>query len=422
MWARWEALAETGSGQESTSVLAFQRIMYTSQVSPKTARSTALCFFSILEGLAYCTEYLEYVSLRVSSSCWAPGLSWIPGYILIFHPGSDTMKQCKTCIISLKAHCNSQFVAWHKDFVLHALNMTWEDKGSQMYMDLSVLLTQSSSWNELFWEFFGGKKLVQSGALGEITPHYKGEQWIFSLGWILSLQDKTFPVVLYCIQAEVLPLSLELSWQEVGCTEEDNRIAKGCPCNKRKNWRGQGRADNDTRVFLFHRLHKFLLAPELCRCGRWKGGFTNSVIPLASRFGVTCTFPSCDFAQRRYPVVYLSVTFCFLPIFPLLTEEIKSYSWLIICHWWMSFDWHPYSRGKKGLCYAEYMVCNLLFLPWHFSSAFLLWKRNPIATAWFFSCFSDVIFLRIPSYESVNKVCSWWHFASSVTALYALMN
>lgn len=88
--------------------------------------STALCFFRILEGLAYCTEYLEYAPLRVSPSCWALGLglSWIPGNILIFFPGSDTMKQCKSCIISLTAHCNSQFVTWHKEFVLHALKMT----------------------------------------------------------------------------------------------------------------------------------------------------------------------------------------------------------------------------------------------------------------------------------------------------------
>lgn len=170
------------------------------------------------------------------------------------------MKQCKRCIISLTAHCNSQFVAWHKEFVLHALNMTWEDIGSQIYMDLSVLLTQSSSWNELFWEFFWGNKLIQSGALGEVTPHYQGEQSIFSPGWILSLQDKTFPVVLCCIQAEVL--SLSLSWQEGGCTEEDNKTAKGCPHNKEKDWRGQGRVDNDTRVLLFHWLPQISFLPQ----------------------------------------------------------------------------------------------------------------------------------------------------------------
>lgn len=103
-----------------------QGITNTCQVSPKTVGSTALCFFRILEGLAYCTEYLEYAPLRVSPSCWALGLglSWIPGNILIFFPGSDTMKQCKSCIISLTAHCNSQFVTWHKEFVLHALKMT----------------------------------------------------------------------------------------------------------------------------------------------------------------------------------------------------------------------------------------------------------------------------------------------------------
>lgn len=140
-----------------------------------------------------------------------------------------------------------------------------------------------------------------------------------------------------------------------------------------------------------------------------------------SYFGNTSTFPSCDFAQRRYPVGYLSVTFSFLPIFPLLTEEIVIQS---TYHTSLANELSLVSllQGKKGLCYAEYMVCNLLFLPWHFSSASLLWKRNPIATAWFFSCFSDVIFLRIASYESVNKVCSWWHFASSVTTLYALIN
>lgn len=32
-------------------------------------------------------------------------------------------------------------------------------------------------------------------------------------------------------------MSLELSWQEVGCTEEENRIAKGCPRNKEKDLR-----------------------------------------------------------------------------------------------------------------------------------------------------------------------------------------
>lgn len=66
-----------------------------------------------------------------------------------------------------------------------------------------------------------------------------------------------------------------------------------------------------------------------------------------SYFGNTSTFPSCDFAQRRYPVGYLSVTFSFLPIFPLLTEEIKSYSRLTIRHWQMSSHWCPYSREKK---------------------------------------------------------------------------
>lgn len=36
----------------------------------------------------------------------------------------------------------------------------------------------------------------------------------------LRLQDKTFHVVLYCFQADVLAFSLQLSWQEVGCTEK----------------------------------------------------------------------------------------------------------------------------------------------------------------------------------------------------------
>lgn len=42
---------------------------------------------------------------------------------------------------------------WHKEFVLHVLNMMWKDGGSQIYVDLSVLHMQSSSWSELFSEF-----------------------------------------------------------------------------------------------------------------------------------------------------------------------------------------------------------------------------------------------------------------------------
>lgn len=400
---------------------AFQGITYTCQVSSKTVGSTALCFFSILEGLAYCTEYLEYAPLSVSSCCWALGLglSWIPGNTLIFSPGSDTMKQYKTCIISLTAHCNSQFVAWHKEFVLHALNMTWEDKGSQMYMDLSVLLTQSSSWNELFWEIFWGNKLIQSRPLGEITPHYQGEQWIFSLGWIFSLHDKTFPV-LYCIQAEVLSLSLELSWQEVGCTEEENRIAKGCPRNKEKDLRVRDKLTMALESFCSTDFTNFFLPQNFAGVGDGKEVLqterdSSHIIFWYHIYISFWWFCSEEISCGIYICSFLAY------IFSIDRRNIvrqPTYHTSLVNELWLA----SLLQGNKGRCYAEYMVCNLLFLPWHFSSASLLWKRNPIATAWFFSCFSDVIFLRISSYESVNKVCSWWHFAPSVTTLYALIN
>ena len=81
----WQEQAVVKTAQ---SALAFQGIMRTCRPFSKNAGGTALCSFSILEGLPYCTEYLEYVPLRVSPSCWTLGLGlfWIPGDTLIFFP------------------------------------------------------------------------------------------------------------------------------------------------------------------------------------------------------------------------------------------------------------------------------------------------------------------------------------------------
>lgn len=85
----------------------------------------------------------------------------------------------------------------------------------------------------------------------------------------LRLQDKTFPVVLYRIQAEVLALSLDLSWQEIGWTQEGSRIVKGCPHDR------TGGLKTTPEFFCFTDFHKFLPALDPCGCWRSGGGFTN---------------------------------------------------------------------------------------------------------------------------------------------------
>lgn len=151
--------------------------------------------------------------------------------------------------------------------------MTWVDKGSQMYMDLSALLTQSSSWNELYWEFFLGNKLVQSGALGELTI------WecsgFFLLDEFSVYRIKLFLLFFIAFRQRSCPCPWSFLGRRLAVLKKITRIAEGCPHNKEKYWRGQGRADNDTGVLLFHWLHKFLPVLEFCRCGRWKGRFAN---------------------------------------------------------------------------------------------------------------------------------------------------
>lgn len=61
--------------------------------------------------------------------------------------------------------------------------------------------------------------MVQSETLRGSSSVSENNEY-FPLMNCLGLQNKTFHVVLYCIQAEVLALSPEQSWREFGCTEK----------------------------------------------------------------------------------------------------------------------------------------------------------------------------------------------------------
>lgn len=110
---------------------------------------------------------------------------------------------------------------------------------------------------------------------GTGRAHYLGEQWLFSPGWILSLRIKLFLLFFIAFRQRSCPCPWSFLGRRLAVLKKITRIAEGCPHNKEKYWRGQGRADNDTRVLLFHWLHKFLPVLEFCRCGRWKGRFAN---------------------------------------------------------------------------------------------------------------------------------------------------
>lgn len=144
-------------------------------VFSKNAERTILYSFRILEVLTYCAEYLQYDPLRVSPSCWTLGLSffWIPRDNLISAPQPPLQipwnKECFT------AHCNSQLVMWHKEFVLHVFNITWEDGRSQIYVDLTVRrVTSEVSYSQNWFQ----RKWVGSvwGTGRQLTPYYQREQ------------------------------------------------------------------------------------------------------------------------------------------------------------------------------------------------------------------------------------------------------
>lgn len=134
----------------------------------------------------------------------------------------------------------------------------------------------------------------------------------------------------------------------------------------------------------------------------------------------TYTFSYGDIDERRYPVVNISVAFHFLPILSLFKQEIKSQSWLAICLGeWALTGILILAKEQDFIMQSTWFV--ILCLLCHFSLV-SFYDKDKILIAWFFCCFSDIIFLRILSCESVYRVYSWWHFASPVTTLNALVN